>query len=80
MSKEKCLYCHHGEQGFIKSLIRYTGEIGDMGEMDYHEAALDIEHNQLYIQGEVPRLGEYCFETDVNYCPKCGRKLDKNEN
>ncbi|MGZ0156520.1 hypothetical protein ACXJQ9_04380 [Lactobacillus johnsonii] len=79
-TKEKCPYCHHGEQGFIKPLIRYTGETGFMGDMDYHEAALDIEHNQLYIQGEVPRLGEYCFETDANYCPKCGRKLAENEN
>lgn len=47
----------------------------DMGEMDYHEAALDIEHKQLYIQGDVPHLGEYCFETDANYCPKCGGRL-----
>ena len=75
INQKKCPYCHHGEQGFIKPLIRYTGETGDMGEMDYHEAALDIEHNQLYIQGYVHNLGEYCFETDANYCPMCGRKL-----
>lgn len=75
INQKKCPYCHHGEQGFIKPLIRYTGETGDMGEMDYHEAALDIEHKQLYIQGNVLHLGEYCFETDANYCPKCGRRL-----
>ena len=79
INQKKCPYCHHGEQGFIKPLIRYTGETGDMGEMDYHEVALDIEHNQLYIQGDVPNLGEYCFETNINYCPKCGRELAKNE-
>lgn len=73
--QKKCPYCHHGRQGFIQPLIRYTGETGFMGDMDYHETALDIEHNQLYIQGYVFGLGEYCFETDVNYCPKCGRKL-----
>ncbi|WP_436341517.1 hypothetical protein ACSF83_04850 [Lactobacillus johnsonii] len=36
MTKEKCPYCHHGAHGFINPLIRYTGETGDMGEMDYH--------------------------------------------
>lgn len=51
MSKEKCPYCHHGEQRFIKPLIRYTGETGDMGEMDYHEAALDIEHISFIFRG-----------------------------
>ncbi len=79
INQKTCPYCHHGEQRFIKPLIRHTGETGDMGEMDYHEAALDIEHNQLYIQGYVLNLGEYCFETDANYCPKCGRKFAKNE-
>lgn len=54
MSKEKCPYCHHGELGFIKPLIRYTGETSFMGDMNYHETALDIEHNQLYIQGGSP--------------------------
>ena len=31
INQKKCPYCHHGEQGFIKPLIRYTGETGDMG-------------------------------------------------
>lgn len=29
----------------------------------------------FYIQGYVPNLSEYCFETDANYCPKCGGRL-----
>lgn len=36
---------------------------------------MKIIDNRIYIQGYVPNLGEYCFETNANYCPKCGRKL-----
>ena len=78
--KEKCPYCHYDDAGLVKPLIKYAGAADLMGDFDYHEAGLNVKRKQLYIQGDVCQLGEFYFETNVNYCPKCGRKLAENEN
>jgi hypothetical protein len=76
-----CPYCHTTEQGTIKPVVRLDIKGYDPNlEPDYHEAIIDEEHGPsvMYIQGYVRGRGEYTGASYINYCPMCGRKLNKD--
>lgn len=80
-SHEFCPYCHTSQQGTIKPIVRLDIKGYEPNlEPEYHEAIIDEEHGPsvMYLQGYVRGRGEYTGANYINYCPMCGRKLNKD--
>lgn len=78
-SQKFCPYCHTTEQGDIKPVVRvdikgYEPSI----ELEQHEASIDEVQHIMYLQGYVKGRGIYTGASYINYCPMCGRKLNKD--
>lgn len=79
--QNNCPYCHTSQQGTIKPIVRLDIKGYDPNlEPEYHEAIIDEEHGPsvMYLQGYVRGRGEYTGANYINYCPMCGRKLNKD--
>ena len=74
-----CPYCHTTEQGTIKPVVRLDINGYDPNlEPEYHEASIDEVQHIMYLQGYVKGRGVYTGASYINYCPMCGRKLNKD--
>ena len=74
-----CPYCHTNQQGTTKPVVRL--DIKGYGlsiEPEYHEASIDEVQHIMYLQGYVKGRGVYTGASYINYCPMCGRKLNKD--
>lgn len=74
-----CPYCHTTSQETIKPVVRTDIKEPEPNlEPDYHEALIDEGQHIMYLQGYVRGRGEYTGANYINYCPMCGRKLNKD--
>lgn len=74
INQKKCLYCHHetGKKHYILLECHYYAN-----DDNYVEATVDIntDKSMSLIVGDY--YGDNTDEIKINYCPKCGRKLEK---
>lgn len=77
--QKNCPYCHTNQQGIIKPVVRLDIKGYEPNlEPEYHEAIIDENYGVMYVQGYVKGRGEYGEASYINYCPMCGRKLNKD--